>query len=295
MSGRYSGAPNLGIFLKGHAGDEVRVDRGNRPSELIASPALALGFCVQPEVLRGVMEQKRFRGRGMLGRYLYSIPESTLGRRKITPAEVDDEVRSAYDYLMRGLLSIHTPQDERGEWIPHVITLSSPATELFTEFRQRIESSLGEFGELGGISDWAGKLPGAVARIAGLFHVVEYCLSGAIPDSINTSTMRSAIQIGEYFIGHATTAFAIMGRDESTAMAEHILCVIHKSGWHEFTRQQLHQIVRRRVTTPDELDGPLKKLTDHGFIRPVEQRKEGAGRKPSPRYEIHPQIVENDR
>ena len=105
---------------------------------------------------------------------------------------------------------------------------SLTATELFTEFRQRIESPLGEFGELGGISDWAGKLPGAVARIAGLLHVAEYGLSGAIPDSISMSTMRSAIQIGEYFIGHATIAFAIMGRDESTAMAEHILRVIQK-------------------------------------------------------------------
>lgn len=107
--------------------------------------------------------------------------------------------------------------------------------------------------------------------------------------------MRSAIQIGEYFIGHATTAFAIMGRDESTAMAEHILRVIQKSGWQEFTRQQLHQVVRRRVTIPDELDAPLRKLTDHGFVREVAQRKEGSGRKPSPRYEVNPQIVTDDR
>lgn len=295
MGGRYSAGPNLGIFLKGHSGDEVRVDRGNRPSELIQSPALSLGFCFQSEVLRGLMEQKQFRGRGMLGRYLYSIPESTLGRRKINPAEVDAEVRSGYESLMRSLLSIQTPQDEQGEWIPRIINLSSPATEVFTEFRQRIESSLGEFGELGGISDWAGKLPGAVARIAGLFHVVEHCHSGGVPDSIHVSTMRSAIQIGEYFIGHATTAFAIMGRDESTAMAEHILRVIQKSGWKEFTRQQLHQVVRRRVTIPDELDGPLRKLTDHGFVREVPQRKEGSGRKPSPRYEVNPQIITDDR
>ena len=293
MSGRYSGNPNLGIFLKGHAGDEVRVDRGNRPSELIQSPALSLGFCVQPEVLRGLMEQKRFRGRGMLGRNLYSIPESTLGRRKITPAEVDAQARADYESLMRTLLEIQTPEDDRGEWTPRIIGLSPLATELFTQFRQRIESSLGEFGELGTISDWAGKLPGAVARIAGLFHVVEYAIALDIPDGISGDTMRSAIQIGEYFISHATTAFAIMGRDEATALAEHLMRTIQKNDWHVFTRQQLHQIVRRRVTTPDELDAPLKILTDHGFIRFDPLHRDGAGRKPSPRFEVHPRIPRN--
>ncbi|MEI8383776.1 MAG: hypothetical protein WCJ09_26920, partial [Planctomycetota bacterium] len=84
------------------------------------------------------------------------------------------------------------------------------------------------------------------------------------------------------------------GRDESTAMAEHILRVVQKSGWQEFTRQQLHHVVRRRVTNPDELDGPLKKLTDHGFVREVPQRKEGSGRKPSPMYEVNPQIITDD-
>jgi len=290
MSGRYSGNPNLGIFLKGHAGDEVRVDRGNRPSELIQSPALSLGFCVQPEVLRGLMEQKRFRGRGMLGRNLYSIPESTLGRRKITPAEVDVQGRADYESLMRTLLEIRTPEDDRGEWKARVLNLSASATEAFTEFRERMEVSLGEFGELGTISDWAGKLPGAVARIAGIFHVVDHARFCEIPDEISGDTMESAIQVGEYFISHAEVAFAIMGRDESTAMAEHILRTIQKSDWQDFTRQQLHQLVRRRVNTPDELDLPLRKLSDHGFIRLVPQQRKGAGRKPSPRFEVNPRM-----
>ncbi len=59
MAGVYTGGrTNLGVFLKGHAGDRHRVDRGNRPSEFLDRPALPMGFCVQPDVLHGLMRQK---------------------------------------------------------------------------------------------------------------------------------------------------------------------------------------------------------------------------------------------
>src|SRR5664280_164192 len=45
MAGRYSGGvPALEVFLKGHAGDLLRVDRKARPAEHVAAPALTLGL-----------------------------------------------------------------------------------------------------------------------------------------------------------------------------------------------------------------------------------------------------------
>jgi replicative DNA helicase len=48
MAGRYSnnGAPNFGIFLRGHAGDTLRVDRVKRAPEHVQKPALTLGLAV---------------------------------------------------------------------------------------------------------------------------------------------------------------------------------------------------------------------------------------------------------
>lgn len=289
MAGRYSarGAANIGIFLKSHSGDQVKVDRGNRPSELIESPALSLGFCVQPEVLRGLMGQKQFRGRGLMGRLLYQIPESTLGRRKITPEEIDPMQEVGYENLMRSLLELSRGQTDKCR----LICLSNSALQLFTNYRELVEQSLGEFGELGTISDWAGKLPGAVARIAGLFHVVEHAYSPEIPRDISGDTMQAAITVGEYFTSHAVAAFAIMGRDESTAMAEHILAAIQKHEWHQFNRHQLYQVVRRRVNSPEDLDSPLKKLIENGYVRVIPQAKQGPGRKPSELYESHPRLA----
>lgn len=86
VHGRHSGgAANLEVFLKGHAGDLLRVDRKGRPAEHVEHPALTLGLAVQPDVLRDIARMPGFRGRGLLARILYALPTSTVGRRKIAP------------------------------------------------------------------------------------------------------------------------------------------------------------------------------------------------------------------
>jgi replicative DNA helicase len=74
LAGRYSGVPNLEVFLKGHAGTMLRVHRRGRDPELIDSPALTLGLAVQPEVLHDIAQMPGFRGRGLLARILFSVP-----------------------------------------------------------------------------------------------------------------------------------------------------------------------------------------------------------------------------
>lgn len=183
--------------------------------------ALSLGFCVQPEILRGLMQQKSFRGRGLL-------------------------------------LDLPVRQNDNGEFLPEVLSLARDADDQFRVFRDEIEARLGEFGTFATIKDWAGKLPGAVARIAGLMHVVEHVECPPIPTVISGDTTRNAIRLGRYFASHATAVFRIMGRDESVALAEHIVHTIQRHDMREFSKQKLHQQVRRRVDLRDELDSPLK-------------------------------------
>src|SRR6266700_4577607 len=92
MAGRYSGArvpgANLGVYLKGHAGDRLRIDRVGRPSEYVARPALTIGLAVQPEVLRTMAEIPELGGLGVLARFLYSLPASRMGARLEDPEPV---------------------------------------------------------------------------------------------------------------------------------------------------------------------------------------------------------------
>jgi hypothetical protein len=102
IAGRYSnGAPNLDVYLKAHAGDSLRVDRVGRDSESVDAPALTIGLTIQPEVLRGLAEKPGFRGRGLLARFLFSLPRSGIGYRKISTSPVRPwEIKTYYRIIL---------------------------------------------------------------------------------------------------------------------------------------------------------------------------------------------------
>lgn len=198
MAGRYAkGNADIGIFLKGHAGDIHYVDRQGRPSECIQDPAITLGLAVQPDVLSAMMDR-----RGLVGRFLYSVPANEIGRRGLT-AEVNVELREAYNQNIRALLEADFLFDD-------VIDLSEEARAVFDSFNITIEKRLGDQEDLGGIQDWAGKLAGAMLRIAGLLHLAYY-VGKVNADRVGVETMRCAIQLAGYLIEHAKAAFGCAG------------------------------------------------------------------------------------
>ena len=105
MAGRYNqtAGPNLGVYLKGHAGDLLKVDRRGRPPEYVQRPCLTIGLTVQPEVLQGLASRPGFRGRGLLARFLYSLPPSLVGRRQAGAPPVPEPVADRYTLELQAL------------------------------------------------------------------------------------------------------------------------------------------------------------------------------------------------
>jgi hypothetical protein len=291
LAGRYSarGVGNFGVFLKGHAGDDLRVDRIGR-SEYVTHPALTVGLAVQPDVIRGLAQKPGFRGRGLLGRFLYAMPANFLGRRDTNPPPVPDDVRHAYHNCVTSALDIPLIKDANGDIFPRVLTLDIDATAIFRQFENWIEPQLAEFGELGGITDWGGKLAGAVGRIAGILHMAM--CAGVIDPwerPISRATMESAIRLGKYLIPHAKAAFSQMGADVVVEQAKHLLRWIEHAHANSFSRRDLHQAMRGTFKRVNALDAPLAMLVSHSFIRERREISEGGpGRPPSPMYEVNP-------
>jgi hypothetical protein len=106
LAGRYSnGVPNLDLWLKAHAVSPVRVDRQDRTRLpiLMNRPHLVVGISPQPDVLAGLRDKPGFRGRGLLARWLYALPQSRLGRRMLVPKPVSPEVQNRYANGIRTL------------------------------------------------------------------------------------------------------------------------------------------------------------------------------------------------
>nr|WP_256338891.1 YfjI family protein [Streptomyces sp. 2112.3] len=288
IAGRYSGTPNMEVFLKGHAGDWLRVDRRTR-EENIDEPALTMGLAVQPDVLADIGHNRGFDGRGLLARFLYSLPESLVGYRKANPAPVPDHVAERYDRTITALtLSL-------AEWTdPAVLRLTPEADQALSAYDQHIEPQLRpRGGRLGHITKWASKLVGATARIAGLLHLAQH-LDNGYTQPITGETMNAAIEIGEYFATHALTVFDLMGADTTLARARTLLSVLEDNGWESVSRRDLFaKLSRSEFPSVGDLEPVTVLLEEHGYLRIATPPRTGKrGRPPAPRYLLHPQLRE---
>ncbi|WP_317633716.1 MULTISPECIES: DUF3987 domain-containing protein [unclassified Streptomyces] len=288
IAGRYSGTPNMEVFLKGHAGDWLRVDRRTR-DENIDEPALTMGLAVQPDVLKDIGQNRSFDGRGLLARFLYSLPESLVGYRKSDPDPIPDHVAERYDRTVTALtLSL-------AEWTdPAVLRLTPEAHQALRAFDQRLEPQLrARGGRLAHITNWASKLVGATARIAGLLHLGQH-LEDGYTQPISGDTMDAAIEIGDYFTTHALTVFDLMGADTTLARARLLLGVLEDNGWESVSRRDLFaKLSRSEFPSVGDLEPVMALLEEHGYLRTETPPRTGKrGRPPAPRYLIHPQVRE---
>ena len=262
LSGLYSKTVNIDVMLKGHSGDCIRVDRVGRTSESIMNPALTVLLTVQPNVLSGLMENGTFRGRGLTSRFLFSMPESIVGTRKYRTEPIPKEITQQYSFLINDLLlEEQLPSSEE-------ITLSPEADNLLESFSNEVESKLND--EYLEIADWAGKLVGAVLRIAGILCRASIIrgsdfLRDVEPLVVDEHIMQNAITIGRYFTEHSFSAFSLMGADFLTKQSLYILKTIKKNGLTEFTRRDIMRQCRAFKTT-DEIQVVLNHLSECGYI-----------------------------
>ncbi|MFP1629945.1 YfjI family protein [Streptomyces sp. 5K101] len=287
IAGRYSGRPNMGMFLKGHAGDMIRVNRQGREAQHIDAPAVTVGLAIQPEVLDSLSRIDGADGRGLLARFLYSKPDSLVGRRNLSPALLDEQTAATYAAQLGGLTLALADWTE-----PAVLTLSPEADAVILAYQKVTESRLGKEGPLAPIVKWASKRDGAVARIAALLHLATHPHDGW-HRPIAAPTMAAATQLGDYFTAHALDVFDAMSADPAQDAALTVLTHLAAANPGRFNKRELFRALRRTdFPAITDLDPALTLLEEHGWIRqqPPPPRTGRGGRPPSPRYETHPRI-----
>jgi replicative DNA helicase len=291
MAGRYNqtAGPNLGVYLKGHAGDLLKVDRRGRPPEYVQRPCLTIGLTVQPEVLQGLASRPGFRGRGLLARFPYSLPASLVGRRQAGAPPVPEPVADRYALELQALpASLTRPAGDD----PTVLTLDPQAGELLLCFERDLEPRLAAgSGDLAHLAGWAAKLVGASCRLAGLLHLAGHLRDGwAHP--IGPDTFTAAIRLADYLVEHARAVFDLMGADPRVGDARWLLDWISRTNQMQFSRRDAHQAARGRFRKATDLEPALRLLEEHGYLRRVDpepsQDPHGRGRPASPRFVVNP-------
>lgn len=289
LAGRYSsGIPNLDLFLKSHTGSSARVNRMGRAPDLLERAILTMGLTPQPDVLKGLGRNRTFRGRGLLGRFLYAVPYSNLGKRNLDASPILPEAEAGYHQVLEAILKHEMSDDAL-----HALNLSAGAYEKWFGYSRAIEIQMDEGGPLAFMTDWAGKLAGQIARIAALIHIARHAFEKPWIKAISIEDMSAAIKVGHYLSKHAQAVFDLMGADPAIEGAKAVLHWIEANRFESFTFRDCHYAHKSRFKKAKELQDSIEVLLDNYFIMEAEQKKK-TGR-PSRVLYVNPYIFCEDK
>lgn len=239
MVGMYSDKDELSsVWLSAYDGEDTGRATLSRGIEIAQRPVLSICITTQPSVLSSIMGKEQFRGRGMLARFTWVVPNDTGPRW--APGEmsrpIPDDVLEAYDQAMRGLWSLGTDGDD-----PTVLHFSPEAQAVILRIRDEVEQAIQPGGELSEVRDWASKHRARVARVAAVLHLAWGNPSGV---AISGETAERAALVGVWMASHATKAF---GMRQGNPLAADLLSFIRAQGEKGTTQRDLLRKFHRRL------------------------------------------------
>lgn len=282
MAGMYSGGmASLDVFLQGHAGTPMRVDRADRCAH-VDRPALSFGLALQPGVLSDVASSRRFRDSGLLARFLFAMPESNVGRRDVRRRwSIPSYVQKEYEHRLHGLLDGRQQQASK----PRVLGMTDPAREAWLDFADEIEQQQGERGAMESIADWSSKLPGAAARIAALFELAD---SGPSAESVSLDATEKAVRLCRLLMPHAHAAFGLLGADATDADATAIVKWAQDGGHLSFNKSKCQKAMEGRFRSVARLDKAIERLEQCDIVKVEKVPNRGA--RPTTMIRMNPKL-----
>lgn len=284
LGGMYSGGQaNLDTFLQAYSGSSVRVDRKGRTAYLEA-PALSFGLALQPGVLADVANNKRFHDSGLLARFLFVIPQNTVGSRDVRARNpIPVAVSTAWHDGLHNLLK----DAEKKPSEPKLLPFTNQARECWLDFAQKVEIELGVGGKLVHIAEWGAKLPGQCARIAGLIQMVT---TGCQSERIEFDAVHRAVSLTGLLVKHAQAAFRLLGADQIEADAVVLMEWVRMRGLDEFDRSAAQKALEGRFRTVARLKDAAERLAEWNAISPELQRR-NKGARATPYYRVNPALL----
>lgn len=274
---RYSDVANLDVFLKGHPAERLTSHRLSREAVELEEPHLTVGIFAQPTVIQEVPEQ--FFKKGLMARFLFSLPTDNRGERQIRPRGKDPHTEKTYYNNLKSLMNIQT--DGINLTLSRTADMHVQLLQEEIEMRQGYKEDLRENEE---IESWAGKLVGQLMRLAGLIH-----MSKALSHSdyiVQDDTITAIDKLKDYFISHAKKAFSVSAVDEDIEDAAYLLgriLELHEDG--SIKRQALWQMVKGRFGKATLFEPPLNHLVDRGYVKVVDVSSK-SGRGPKTKYVV---------
>lgn len=283
LAGRYSsdGKGNIDLYLKAYSHDPFSSHRIGRGAVSMSSPSLTICLGVQPSVVMDIGKNERFRGKGLMARCLFAYCQPHAGHRTWSKDCVPRQLTVQYHEFILSLA-------ERWTSAPFVLRLSNAAQDIWRGFFDDVEIELRPTGSLYQIQDWGNKLPGGVARIAGLLHFGEY-RKESVNHQISGDIVGRACVIGLYFREHARAVFGLMAEPPEAKTAKIILDFISRMNSDKFKAREIFN--HTNLKSMAEIEPGLKLLCERSYIIMGEsERTHRIGRPAATEYTVNPKF-----
>lgn len=193
---RRAGGRNLDIVLQAYTGEPVIVDRKTGPPVRLKSPLLTMCVGAQPKALHAALADDEFRVRGLGARFMSATPTARGAAMAVDLRRVtwNAAVAADYDQQLGALARLW------GGWqTPATLALSTDAQDAYSAWAQPLQERRALGGDLEADTAWVVKMRDSIIRVAGLLHAAD---GRSHDDEVDAATMRRAIAVGNYWIGH---------------------------------------------------------------------------------------------
>jgi len=181
--------------------------------------------------------------------------------------------------------------DEHGDERPHLLHLDEKARSEHHAFAQDIEEQMQPGRDLEHFTDWAGKAPGAAARLAGVLNGIEHAHGTPWDAEITAETMNAALEIMAVTTPHSLAALDMMRADPTIADARLVWGWIKRGRLDRFTVRDAFNALRSIFPRVAELNPVMEALEERGYVQVIELPREGRGRPSSPTVRVRPEIA----
>ena len=176
--------------------------------------------------------------------------------------------------------------------IPRLIRLSAEAFAEWKAFALHVEAGMRPGGAFEMATDWAGKAPGAAARLAAVLHVIEHAHGEPDAVPVNVETMGRALAIMAVIAKHSLHALDVMGADEGVASARRVWDWIDRNRRGRFAITEAYQALKGSFPRVAGLRDAIEILAERGYVEIAEPTAQGRGRPPSPIVTVRPDLME---
>ena len=268
-------------YLSMFNGRSLTVDRKTgKPKTLhIPSAALSVAGGIQPRILRRAMTDVH-RASGLMARFLLVWPPRVV--KQWAEDEISDESKREIHDIFERLYELHPKENEAGIPEPQTLRLSPAAKALWIDYFNRHSQQQADLeGDLS--AAWS-KLEEYAARLALIFQLVRDTHNSDLEnEKVDESSMRSAIELTEWFKYEAKRVYHMLCEDEKEAEQRKLIDWIRLRG--PVTVPEV-QRGHRRLKTAQETQEALEELVKRGLGRFTTMPIGKKGGRPSRVFEL---------